>query len=126
MKRLEASAAAVVTTLNVDPGTNSPSVARFRSGAAGLQSAVIRWIAPKLRSTRLGLKDGDEASTSTFPVLGSIATTAPQRWPSASSATRCAFGFTVRTMSLPLMVAPLSRSKAVWSTVSRFVLVPVR
>src|SRR3954451_9477822 len=104
------SAAAAVTTLHVDPGVYRPSVARLTSGAPGVHFAffALRAICPKWPSTRLGLYVGDDAITSTRPVLGSIATAAPQLWPSACSATRCAFGRIVSQRLLPVTVTPFS------------------
>ena len=88
----ESSAAALVTTLKVDPGTNSPSVARFSSGAGGEQEARMLLIAPKLLSTRFGSKVGREAATSTAPVRVSSATTEPHLPASCSIASTLCTG----------------------------------
>jgi hypothetical protein len=101
-------------------------VARLSSASGRLQSAWILVIWSKSSSTRLGSYVGDDAITSTFPVSGSSATTAPQRLPSDSSAVRCARGSRLSTTSLPVIVAPVSRSTAVSSTVERFAFWPVR
>src|SRR4029078_62891 len=70
------SAAVAVTTLNVEPGAYRPCVPRLSRGAPllGLFSLAT------CRATVLGLWPGVEAIASTRPVLGSIATTAPE-WP---------------------------------------------
>ena len=73
-----------------------------------------------------GLYVGDEAITRTFPVSTSIATTAPQRLPSDWSATCWARAFSVSWRLFPSIVAPLSRSSVVSSTVERFAFEPVR
>ncbi len=78
VKRPVSSAALAVTTLKVEPGVKSPSVARLSSGAGGEQDARMLFIAPKLLSTRFGSKVGREAATSTAPVRVSSATTEPQ------------------------------------------------
>ena len=44
----DSSAAAAVTTLNVEPGTYRPALARLSSGAAGVHSAVIGSISPEV------------------------------------------------------------------------------
>ena len=115
------SAAAAVITLKVEPGVYRPLVARLISGAPGEQFTFVarRAIAPKWRSTRFGSYDGDEAITSTAPVLGSSATTAPQLSPSASSAACCAFESIVSTRLFPVTVAPFSVSSVRRSTVFR-------
>ena len=120
------SAAAAVTILNVEPGTNRPALARSRSGAAGVHAPRIASIWPKWPSTRFGLYDGDEARTSTRPVFGSMATAAPHlsarpaiaaRWPSRSS---------VVTTSFPCRGIPRILSRVVSITVLRFAFEAVR
>ncbi len=91
------SAAAAVTTLNVEPGGYSPWVARLSSGAEYEQAAVrIRVIAEKFSSTTFGLKVGLEAIARIRPVFGSIATAAPHFPDSARTATCCARESSVR------------------------------
>ncbi len=46
MNFFDSSAAEAVITLKVEPGMKSPALARFRSGAAGVQSAVVREMRP--------------------------------------------------------------------------------
>ena len=46
MNFLDSSAAEAVITLKVEPGMKRPALARFRSGDAGVQFAVIRESAP--------------------------------------------------------------------------------
>src|SRR4026207_1344562 len=52
VKRPVSSAALAVTTLKVEPGVKSPSVARFSGGAAVWHEERMLLIEEKLRSTR--------------------------------------------------------------------------
>ncbi len=63
----DSSAAEAVITLNVDPGTYRPALARFKSGDAGVQLAVIASMPAKSVSTRFGSKLGDEAMHADLP-----------------------------------------------------------
>ena len=120
------SAAAAVTTLNVEPGTKRPAVARLSRGEAGSHGAVIRSMAPKFSSTRFGSYDGEEASARTAPVVGSRATTAPQFPASSSIAARWAFMSSVVTTLFPSRVMPWSLSSVVSMIVLRLAFEPVR
>ena len=64
--------------------------------------------------------------TSTFPVRGSSATTAPQFVPSCSCATSWASRSSVVTTSFPWIGLPWSSSSALSMTVERFALEAVR
>ena len=108
------SAAAAVTSLKVEPGGRTSSIARLFSGLGlafsrrclVLPAATKSWLA-----IRLGLKVGLETIARILPVRGSIATTAPRTLlPSARSpsyAACCASGSTVR-VTLPPFGASLS------------------
>ena len=126
MNFFDSSAADAVTTLKVEPGTYSPAVARFRSGEAGRQSAVMLSMLPKPFSTRFGLKLGEDTIARTFPVRGSSATTAPHLVPSCSSATCCASRSRFSTTSFPLTGFPRSSSSALSRAVERFAFEEVR
>ena len=119
-------AAAAVMTLNVEPGTKRPAVARSSRGAAGSHGAVIRSMAPKFSSTRFGWNDGEEASARTAPVVGSSATAAPQFPARPFMAARWAFMFSVVTTLFPSRVMPWSLSSVVSMIVLRLAFEPVR
>ena len=75
--------AAAVTSLNTDPGTYRPWVARSSSGASASPSSV-RQIVPargRVGSAAAGRTSGVLTSARTRPVDGSMATTAPRRSP---------------------------------------------
>ena len=122
------SAAAAVTTLKLEPGGKSAFVPRLRSGEAGRQFAwILLTLGMKFGlSARLRSNVGLDAATSTLPVDGSSAKTAPHCVPSAPCAIRWLRGSTVRNTLLPVTVMPCSRSRFVLRTVFRFEFVPVR
>ncbi len=88
------SAAAAVTTLNVDPGGYVRCTARFsigRSGSAFSRAQVSRAVLP-FPDSSAGSYDGTDTSARILPVDGSTAATAPLRRRSPSYAARCAAG----------------------------------
>src|SRR5262249_5080109 len=96
-------AAAVVITLNVDPGGYVSEIARFSSGDPGLSRGCCQASACWLRSwlaSRFGSNEGADTMARILPVDGSSATTAPEHGPLqpsciASQAACCTWGLIV-------------------------------
>ncbi len=114
------SASAAITGLIEEPGGYRPCVARLTSAlpVAGREP----WTA------RLGSKLGQDALTSTRPVRGSIAKTAPALPVAASAliAARCAAGISESCTSSPSTVPPASECSSLSSAPPRSVCAPIR
>ncbi len=95
------SAAAAVTTLNVEPGGYVWRSARFSIGrsAAAFSRAQALLLAVLLPDSSPGSYEGVLTSARIFPVAGSTAATAPFLPPSPSYAARCTDGAMVVTTS---------------------------
>ena len=74
------SAAAAVTSLNVEPGGSVVWIARLSLGSAGSSLSFLSYAATSLRSwlaSLLGSKVGSDTIARILPLRGSSATTAP-------------------------------------------------
>lgn len=97
------SAAAAVTTLNVEPGGYVCRTARLSIGLSGSEFSRYqdRAVAAAFPDSTAGSYEGLDTSASTRPVDGSIAATAPLRPSSPSYAACCAAALRVVTTLPP-------------------------
>ena len=104
------SAAAAVTSLNVEPGAEVRSTARLVSGSRSLSSSLpyaVRIALGSCEDNDVGSYDGRLAIASTAPVVGSSATTAPTRPASPSYAACWAARSNVSTTEPPVILRPV-------------------